>query len=113
MPWAPSKPCGQPGCPHLKPCPTHTAGVEARTRRDQESGRRLYDTRRWRRESRAFLQAHPLCIDCTAEQRYGLATQVDHEVPHRGDATLFWDRSNWRARCAPHHSRKTRKEVLA
>jgi 5-methylcytosine-specific restriction protein A len=60
-----------------------------------------YDAQ-WRRESKAFLAAHPNCVDCGA-----LATQVDHERPHRGDPALFWDRTNWRPRCHACHSRKT------
>jgi 5-methylcytosine-specific restriction protein A len=32
---------------------------------------------------------------------------VDHIVPHRGDLTVFWDRSRWQALCASCHGRKT------
>jgi 5-methylcytosine-specific restriction protein A len=112
MPFAPARPCGKPFCPHLQPCPVHTGAAEARHRRRSEQGRRLYDTQRWRKQSKAFLAKHPLCIDCEAERVYQLATEVDHEVPHRGDEQLFWDETNWRARCTTHHSRKTRREVL-
>ena len=31
--------------------------------------------------------------------RYG-----DHIVPHRGNATLFWDVENWQSLCTAHHS---------
>ncbi len=65
---------------------------------------RLYDRRAWRRRSRAFLQANPLCIMCTAAGRTSLATVVDHIVPHRGDETLFWDEeNNWAGLCKPCH----------
>ena len=38
---------------------------------------RLYDLRRWRRQSRAFLQANPLCAMCTALGKTTLAVLVD------------------------------------
>lgn len=112
MPWAPERPCREPGCPHLQPCPTHGGGALARQRRDREAGRRLYDTQRWRRARRAFLADHPMCVDCSSEGRYALAAHVDHIDPHRGDEAKFWDVANWQALCAMHHSRKTKKEVL-
>ena len=56
---------------------------------------RLYDKRRWRRERRAFLMAHPLCRMCEAIGRTSLATVVDHITPHKGDEALFWDHGNW------------------
>jgi 5-methylcytosine-specific restriction protein A len=66
-------------------------------------------TKRWQRESKAFLALRLWCIDCLAEGIYAeRATVVDHEIPHRGDQRLFWDKTNWRPRCKPHHDRKTR-----
>jgi 5-methylcytosine-specific restriction protein A len=64
---------------------------------------------RWRRASKAFLREpeNILCIDCKAEGKEVFATEVDHEIPHRGDQELFWDQTNWRPRCKVHHSRKT------
>ncbi len=32
-------------------------------------------------------------------------------TPHRGDATLFWDESNWQAMSKAHHDAKTAREV--
>jgi len=31
------------------------------------------------------------------------ADVVDHIVPHRGDAKLFWDPANLQSMCKPHH----------
>ena len=57
---------------------------------------RLYDKRAWRRESRAFLRANPLCVMCKQLGKTTLATVVDHIQPHEGDPELFWDRDkNW------------------
>ena len=64
---------------------------------------RLYDLRRWRRESRAFLRAHPLCTMCEAAGRVTLASVVDHVKPHRGDEALFFDEQNWAPMCKSCH----------
>ncbi|MEE1110357.1 MAG: HNH endonuclease signature motif containing protein, partial [Lachnospiraceae bacterium] len=53
---------------------------------------------------------HRLCEECLKEGRYVKATVVDHVVPHRGDPTLFWDRSNWRGLCKSCHDKKTGRE---
>lgn len=39
------------------------------------------------------------------------ATVVDHIKRHRGDQSLFWDKSNWQPLCETHHnSTKQRDE---
>ena len=72
------------------------------------SASRGYD-RRWQRARSAFLRAHPVC-ECEDLECCVPATQVDHRVPHRGDESLFWDRSNWQAMSASCHAAKTRRE---
>ncbi|WP_289142011.1 HNH endonuclease signature motif containing protein [uncultured Pseudomonas sp.] len=66
---------------------------------------------RWQQARKGFLRKHPLCARC---QRQGIvepACIVDHIIPHRGDMTLFWDRSNWQSLCGPcHNSYKQRLE---
>ena len=57
-----------------------------------------------------YCEAHRLCEECLKEGRYVKATVVDHVVPHRGDPTLFWDRSNWRGLCKSCHDKKTGRE---
>jgi 5-methylcytosine-specific restriction protein A len=39
------------------------------------------------------------------------AAIVDHIVPHRGDAALFWQSTNWQSMCKQHHDAKTAIEV--
>jgi 5-methylcytosine-specific restriction enzyme A len=71
-------------------------------------------TYEWQQASKAFLHAHPLCQcpDCMeGEKRVTAATVVDHHIPHRGDMTLFWDRSNWRAMAKACHDLKTQQET--
>ena len=67
---------------------------------------RGYDAR-WRKARAAFLRAHPVCLECEAEGKLIAATVVDHVVPHKGDASRFWDRTNWQPLCKAHHDRKT------
>jgi 5-methylcytosine-specific restriction enzyme A len=65
---------------------------------------------RWRRARLDFLRRHPLCVACGKKGRLEPATVVDHAVPHRGDAALFWNRANWAALCGTCHNRKTARE---
>lgn len=76
------------------------------------AGAGFYATTRWRKARLAFLARHPLCADCATFGKPVAATEVDHITPHRGDARLMWDRSNWQALCKPCHSRKTAREVF-
>lgn len=64
-----------------------------------------YDLRRWRNMRDAFIATHPLCAVCDR-----VATEVDHIVPHRGNAALMWDWDNLQSLCKPHHSAKTAAE---
>jgi 5-methylcytosine-specific restriction protein A len=65
----------------------------------------------WRRARAAYLNEHPLCIECESNKVLAPATEVDHIIPHRGDMVLFWDETNWQPLCKPHHSAKTMREV--
>lgn len=78
---------------------------------------------KWQQARAGYLAKHPHCVMCLAElgmmdmqpadvvvecARRGLpvpvATVVDHSVPHRGDMTIFWDRSLWQSLCSRHHN---------
>lgn len=68
----------------------------------------------WQKARAGYLVSHPLCVYCEREGRVTAATVVDHRIPHRGDQRLFWDKANWAALCAHHHSStKQREENLA
>ena len=60
-------------------------------------------TARWDRVSRVFRGAHPLCLGCEAMGRVSVTEVVDHVVPHKGSAELFWDQSRWQPACRFHH----------
>lgn len=62
-------------------------------------------TSAWERARKTYLAAHPLCVMCEQHGRLTAARVVDHIVPHRGDKSLFWARSNWQPLCTPCHSR--------
>lgn len=67
-------------------------------------------TYKWQKASKAFLALNPLCAAC---QRKGLvvpATEVDHIIPHKGNAERFWDPHNLQSLCHRCHSRKTARE---
>jgi 5-methylcytosine-specific restriction enzyme A len=90
--------------------PVHRpAGWQDRRARDREyaihrnkRALALMQSSAWRKARVAFLAQHPNCVDCGA-----LATVVDHIVPHRGDSTIFWDRSRWQSLCSCCHGHKT------
>lgn len=67
------------------------------------SAQRGYGSR-WQRARRHWLDAHPLCRLCERQGVTTAATVVDHVTPHRGDQTLFWDRSNWQSLCETCHN---------
>lgn len=98
---------------HHGRCADHAAPLlRLRAReRVQEAGRRWYFTPRWRALRLVVLRQSPLCVRCVArDNRPVPATEVDHVVPHRGSAVLFWDRENLQAICSPCHDRKSQEE---
>ena len=105
----PKKPCRHPGCPKLTDgmyCEEHRA-VHLSDR--ASASVRGYDSR-WNRARKRFLKAHPLCVKCREQGRLVKATVVDHIIPHRGDAVLFWDEENWQPLCKNCHDHKTMTE---
>lgn len=108
--------CSHPGCgalAHGRFCSRHLRTERAELDRARGSAAsRGYDAR-WRRASKAFLREHPLCVYCQAEGKVVASAVTDHIVPHRGDAGLFWDRTNWQALCKPCHDGKKQREERA
>ncbi len=66
--------------------------------------RHPFYNRKWDTARRDWLCWHPLCKMCQDLGRVTPATVVDHIRPHKGNAVLFWDRSNWQSLCVKHHS---------
>jgi 5-methylcytosine-specific restriction endonuclease McrA len=71
----------------------------------------LYGTRRWRGDDkgrgglrwRVLLDATFACQMCGAMHIDTSKLVADHIVPHRGSATLFWDRDNLWCVCKECH----------
>jgi 5-methylcytosine-specific restriction protein A len=110
MTYTPPRPCRHPGCNELSRDGTGLCPAHLEVQRDLN---RMADARRgtacsrgyghqWRKARETFLRHNPLCIECQRP-----ATVVDHVVPHRGDQTAFWDRTNWQPMCKRCHDRKT------
>ncbi|SUO95242.1 HNH endonuclease [Suttonella ornithocola] len=79
-------------------------------RNGKTTKQRGYDGR-WRKAREHYLSHHPLCVYCQREGRITPATVVDHIIPHKGDARLFWDKTNWQSLCKHcHDSIKQREE---
>ena len=113
MPFKPAKPCAYAGCgalTHDRYCSAHARAVARQYDQQRGSAAARGYGRRWQRLRLQFLQRHPLCEACKAEDRLTAATVVDHIEPHRGDQRLFWDQNNWQALCKPCHDAKTARE---
>lgn len=109
MPTSAPRPCAHAGCPALvtgrSRCDAHQRARDAQDRDRRGSAHQRGYGAKWQAYRRRFLQQHPLCLLCGGEGRIEPATVVDHVVPHKGDQRLFWDASNHRPLCKPHHDR--------
>lgn len=115
MPSAAPRPCTYPACGVLVRdgsgrCDRHKR-AEAK-QLDQQRGtshERGYGYR-WQQAREGYLRSHPLCANHERKGEVVPATVVDHIIPHRGDMSLFWERSNWQPLCKPCHDFKTATE---
>lgn len=100
-------------CAHPN-CPTRVVRGRCERHRRREADRPNVDARRWYRlpewrtlRARVLLE-EPRCPGRGDGLACGLDTvDVDHRVPHRGDANLFFDRANLQAFCHRCHAAKT------
>ena len=75
-----------------------------------KSNNNIYNSRRWRKARKLYLEKHPLCILCKKEARLTAADVVDHIKPiNQGGAV--WDQDNWQPLCHRHHNIKSGKEA--
>lgn len=70
---------------------------------------KLYNTHKWRKLRRIFLNANPLCVACKSKGFKKPATVVDHVVRYK-EGDDFYDESNWQPMCAKHHNEKSAAE---
>lgn len=90
-------------------CDAHARPRTPRNQVRKNPYRYMYN-RRWEKARRIFLRDNPTCIHCAEFNRITPATEVDHKVPHKGDAAIFWNQDNWQALCTPCHSKKTARD---
>lgn len=116
MPVRPQRPCRASGCRALHRnangyCDAHAEKAKSFVReKPRESSTARGYGYKWQQARAGYLAKHPLCVKCQARGLVVVATDVDHIQAHKGDMTLFWDRDNWQALCAPCHSAKTASE---
>ena len=109
MASAPLHECNQAGCHVLtteRYCNKHKRGYD----QHRESASKRGYNRRWQIVSKAYLANHPFCVRCLESGIHTHATVVDHIVPHKGNQSLFWDKSNWQPLCKQCHDKKTATE---
>lgn len=75
----------------------------------KSSAERGYGSR-WQKYRDAFLKRNPLCVMHQKLGQVVQATVVDHIIPHRGDQSLFWDKSNHQALCESCHNRHKQRQ---
>ena len=111
MPWAPKKPCAEPGCPKLATksrCPDHEQTKRRTYERARGSSHDRGYGRQWRKLRLVVLREEPLCREHKKKGRIVLATDVDHIKPKAEGGTD--DRSNLQPLCHSCHSVKTARE---
>lgn len=113
MPYAPKKPCAEPGCPKLidvgtTRCEKHKP--KQRWKLSFKGTDPFYKSKRWLEKRAEHLIEEPLCRSCRAQGMYRNAHMVDHIVPRsQGGADL--DDRNLQSLCNPCHQRKRGEEA--
>lgn len=68
-----------------------------------------YHSQAWRKTSKRFLMANPLCRHCEDKGRVTAAKVTDH-ITRVKDGVDFWDESNYQPLCEVCHNKKRGKE---
>jgi len=79
----------------------------------KQSGRKadasFYHTTAWRKTTKAYRTAHPLCEECLKKERTTPAALTDHITPiEKGGDPFDWD--NLQAMCHTCHNQKSGRE---
>ena len=119
----PKKPCRNPMCSGLTINPNgYCDNCQTKVKQREKAVRQEYNTRRdpqtakWTNSARYkrarlhFMSHNPFCKHCSTSTRPVVSIILDHIIPHKGDASLFWDVSNWQMLCKKCHDKKTARE---
>lgn len=116
MPQHPLRPCIEPGCGVLvrgrsSRCELHVRADKRQIEQLRPTAHQRGYTAEWQAYRLRWLWSHPMCAECARAGRGAVpGRNVDHIVPHKGDARLFWDPANHQTLCDPCHNRKTATE---
>lgn len=69
---------------------------------------RPYNSKKWRRASKRFLESNPLCVMCAKSGKTKASSITDHIDHEEYD---FWDEEGWQALCHRCHNRKSGREA--
>ena len=111
----PLRPCRHPGCTVLCTggyCEQHQPKRQDTRSQESKAWRGWYKLDVWTKDLRPTqLALHPWCAECAKQGLRVRATDVDHIVDHKGNWSLFTDRSNLQSLCHSCHSRKTVQDL--
>jgi 5-methylcytosine-specific restriction enzyme A len=77
--------------------------------RNAASNQQIYNSPRWRKLRRIFLNENPLCISCKDMGVVTAAHVVDHIIPINEGGSA-WDQMNFQAMCHICHNKKSANE---
>lgn len=97
------KVCTTPGCPQLRPCPTHQPPPWA------NSTRKATLPPDWNQRRARILHRDPIC----QLQTPGICTHTSTEVDHDDNGPHDHSRANLRGVCAPCHAHRTKQQAAA
>jgi len=89
--------------------PRYRTTLHKKNQKRDSAHKRGYDAN-WRKASKSFLRAYPMCERHLDRDQWVPASVVDHVIPHKGDYELFWDEENWQSLCKRCHDHKTATE---
>lgn len=78
------------------------AGGKMQPSRFTANRSRLYGAR-WQKARAAFLEFNRWCVFCEHKGQRVRANVVDHVIPHKGRAEVFWNVVDWQPLCRSCH----------
>ena len=106
MPSAPPTVCGT--CGGLKRQGICSKCGQKRGNHPRKTSERGYGWD-WQTFRRGYLQQHPLCMDCFAEDITTAATEVHHVVKIKDRPSMRLEATNCMALCDYHHNQRSAK----